>query len=397
MFLNAKVLGAEGLGLIALIILAITIIITINGFVGGSALVYLIPKHDLYKILFITYTWAVFSAIIVSIILYALQLLPQEFFLDIMLLSLIQSIVSINLNVLVAKEKIKIHNIISVLQIIFLFSALILQFFLYHHQTVKAYVVSIYIGYGASFMLSCFYTFKLTKSTNLLNLNKLIKEILQYGFYVQIANLAQLMNYRLSYYIVEAHYGKAALGVFDMAVKIAEGLWLPARSIALVQYSKISNTKDMNYSIKISVMFLKVIFIITLSLILAFLLIPESVFTMIKAEFYQIPMILLILSPGILLLSLNLATAHFFSGIGKHYYNTLASVVSLIATTALGFWLIPIYSTNGAAFVMSITYIAGFIVQIIIFVSITKLNFRNFLFEKQDFAIFKSFLKKSKP
>ena len=107
LIVNTNKLGTEGVGTIGLIILSITIILLLNNFVGGGALIYLIPRIDLFKLFIPSYIWAVFSAISGTYILKFLNLIPVEYTCHILLLSLIQSLSSINLTVLLGNEKIK--------------------------------------------------------------------------------------------------------------------------------------------------------------------------------------------------------------------------------------------------------------------------------------------------
>ncbi len=54
--INGWFLGADKVGTISLIILAITLIQMLNNFVGGGALVYLLPRTDLIKLFIPAYT-----------------------------------------------------------------------------------------------------------------------------------------------------------------------------------------------------------------------------------------------------------------------------------------------------------------------------------------------------
>ena len=54
--------------------------------------------------------------------------------------------------------------------------------------------------------------------------------MLKYGILGQTANVFQLINYRLSYYLIDAFAGRASLGVFSAATQISEGLWIFGKS-----------------------------------------------------------------------------------------------------------------------------------------------------------------------
>ena len=118
--------GAEGTGTIGLILLGITIIVMINNFVGGSALVYLVPRYDLYKLLIPSYIWALITSVPVAILLSITGLIPHEFTYHVMLLSLIFSLTSINQMFILGKEKIKLFNLTSLAQMLVLLVSLML-------------------------------------------------------------------------------------------------------------------------------------------------------------------------------------------------------------------------------------------------------------------------------
>ena len=92
--INSQYLGAENLGTISLIILGITIILQLNNFIGGGALIYLIPRLDNFKLFLTSYLWAFFSTMIGTYILFVFQLIPIEYTYHIMFLSLLLSLLS---------------------------------------------------------------------------------------------------------------------------------------------------------------------------------------------------------------------------------------------------------------------------------------------------------------
>lgn len=388
--LNANILGSEGVGTIALIVIGITIILLINNFIGGSALVYLIPKNDLFSVVTISYIWAFISSFGVSAILYTFDLIPKEYFLHILALALINSIGQINLIVLLAKENIKTHNYITVAQIIVIFASILISFYIIEVKTVEAYIFALYCGYGVTLIASSLIVFKKIKIGQLKAVKKLTLQILKYGAYTQFASLAQLLNYRLSYYIIESFFGKSPVGVFDVGIKLSEGLWLPAKSIAMVQYAKIANTKDEEKSIKLSLNFFKFVLVSTSALLILLNIIPEKIYELIKPEFIPVKTVILYLSPGILFLALTMILTHHFSGTGRHYFNTISSLLGLIVTVVAGFILIPQMGLIGGAITASASYFATFLFQLISFIFVTKINYKDFLVNLEDLKLLRT-------
>lgn len=98
------------------------------------------------------------------------------------------------------------------------------------------------------------------------------------GGLIQLAGLLQTLNYRFSYFLLKKFFGEATLGRFDAGNKLSEGIWLISKSIALVQYSRLSNESDQDKSAVITLGLVKVSLGVTLAGVLLLLLIPSTIF-----------------------------------------------------------------------------------------------------------------------
>ena len=389
--INAQNLGAGGVGEITLVVLGITIILLISNVVGGGALVYLIPRFDLFKILVPAYFWSFLSAIIGAYTLSFFDLIPRIYTHHVLFLSLFQSLASTNLNVLLGKEKIKQFNFISVFQVIALIGSLIFFFFYLKHVEVISYIYAMYLAYFSSFLISAFTIRKYVRFKDFEQFDEAIIQIFKYGTYVQLANLMQLLNYRLGYYIIERFLGKPSLGVFSVGNQVSEGLWLIGKSVAMVQYSRISNSTDAIFAKNITLRFLKFVFVITFGLLAILIIIPDSFFVFVfTKDFSGLHRIILSLSPGILAMSVSMILSHFYSGTGRHYHNTISSGIGLVLTLIFGFTLIPEFGILGAGITASISYFASASYQLIVFMKITKTSARNFLLSGDDISFIKN-------
>jgi len=389
--INARNLGAGGVGEITLLVLGITIILLISNVVGGGALVYLIPRFDLFTILVPAYFWSFLSAIIGAYALSFFELIPRIYTHHVLFLSLFQSLASTNLNVLLGKEKIKQFNFISVFQVVVLIGSLILFFFYLNRIEVISYIYSMYLAYFSSFLISAFAIRKFVNFEGFEKFDEAIIQIFKYGTYVQLANLLQLLNYRLGYFIIERFLGKPSLGVFSVGTQVSEGLWLFGKSVAMVQYSRISNSTDAVYARILTLRFIKFVFVLTFSLLAILILIPDSFFVLIfMKDFSGLHQIILSLSPGILAMSVSMILSHFFSGTGRHYHNTISSGIGLVLTLIFGFTLIPEFGILGAGITASISYFASAGYQLIVFMKITKTSAGNFLLSGDDISFIKN-------
>lgn len=378
-------LGPEGYGYISLIILGITMVQMVNNFVGGPALIYLIPRYNLFKLFVPSYLWAFISAISVTFILYLFDLIPRMFGIHIMCISFICSINSINQVVLLGKEKIKKYNHVTLIQQAFMLLSLAIFFLVLKQRNIEAYINSLYVQYIGGFVLGYLYIHKDISKPSDFNNAGMVKDIVKYGAITQTGNIIQLLNYRLSFYIIDSFAGKAVLGAYNVGVQLAEGLWLIGKSLALIQYTKISNVKDKHFAKDFSIQLLKINVISTLMLIIPVFLLPTSLFQFVFGDkFTQVKEVFIYLSPGIIAMAGSIIFSHYFSGLGKIHINTIASSIGLVFTFAAGFVLIPRIGLYGAAITASMSYVSIVTFQFILFLHMSKTKARELLINKKD-------------
>lgn len=397
MIMTAKLLGAEAVGNIGLIILGITIAFLVSNFIGGGALIYLVPRVENFNLMVPSYIWAIISGFLVTYILDFFNLIPHQYSIHILWLSIINAITCINQNILLGKEKIRTFNLLTLVQIFFRFAVLALLLLVFDKKNVFSVILSLYIGYGASLIISFFYIFNEIKITRLNNTKQVIGESLKYGSFVQFSNILQLLNYRLSYYIINFYNGTVLLGIFTLGVQLSEGMWFIYRSITPIQYSKISNTVDKIYIKQMTIKMFKLSFILTSFAMIPLILLPSGFYTFIFGnDFAGVRIVIIYLSIGIIAVAVNSIFTHYFSGTGKFYFSAISAFIGLLINLPVCLLLIPHFGIKAAAFSASLSYIISLIFQMIIFNNITKTNLKEYLINRSDFSFIFNELKKYK-
>jgi len=405
LWVTTNYLGKEGVGTISLIILDIAIILLLNDFIGGSALVYFTPRKNISELLIISYIWA-FIVVIIFFGLFRLlsffpviynTVIPSGFEYHILVVGLLNILSFINLNILVGKENIKMYNTIFLIQIITLFLSLVFFIFIIQKVEVISYVYSMYISQSISFILGVFCLKKYFKFQNQNHIFSLIKEILKYGSMTQFANIIHLTNKRFSFYIIKSFIGVGSLGIYSAGVQLSEGLRLIGQSISIVQFARISNTTDMDYAKRLTLQLLKFTVIVTAFCMLILLIIPTDVFEYIfSKDFGDIRPVMFSLSVGVVAIAASMIFSHYFSGTGKPKFNAISSGVGLIFTLVFAFILIPKYGIIGAGITATLAYSASAIYQFFIFIRITKVKLSEFLINKNDILFFIDEVKKAR-
>lgn len=392
--MNAKYLGPEGLGTIGLIILGITIILLVSNFIGGPTLVYLFPRENNFKLIAVSYLWAVIVIVLFGIILQFLHFVPVEYTYHILLLSLIYSFFSVNLYFLIGSQRIKQHNVITTIQQVIQFGGLILYFIVLKRPSVLIFVYILYVSFIFTLLSSSWYVFRKIKKSDLYGLAPIFKRILKLGSFVQVAFAIQMLNYRLSYYIIDSFIGRRGLGLFHFGNQLAEGTWVVGKSVSIVQYSGISNSNDPEYAKRLTIQLMKLTFVASLAILLFFIVLPESVFALIGKSYTGTKLIILSLTVGIMSNAVAMMFSHYFAGLGKPHHNTVGSSIGLIFTLSLGFWLIPTYGILGAGITASFSYFASLLYLFIAFWKAAKPAARDFLITMQDYRMLKDELNK---
>jgi O-antigen/teichoic acid export membrane protein len=261
-----------------------------------------------------------------------------------------------------------------------------------------AYYAAILVSNCLAIIAGLFILAPALKRVPLTGMVSLMKEIFRFGTYVQVANIFQALNYRLSLKFVDHFLGRSAVGVLSLGMQLAEGLWLISRSMATVQYSRIANQMDEQYSIRLTLTLIKISFVVTALAMLVVLAIPASVFTTVfSARFGEVKLVITSLSAGIVVLSVSMVLSGFFSGINKPWHNMVSSAIGVVFTVVLGLVLIPRFGIAGAGFAATCSYGAVTLYQFLVFASIAKIRLSDLLITRSEVQRFIRELKQNMP
>jgi hypothetical protein len=103
--LISNFLGSEGQGTAGLINFGVLVIVAISSFIGGGALVYLIPRSIKGDTVWPSFIWATLVALFFLAFFNIVNVLPHEFVLHICILGWLQSLFSYIAHLTLALEK----------------------------------------------------------------------------------------------------------------------------------------------------------------------------------------------------------------------------------------------------------------------------------------------------
>ena len=404
---NSRNIGAAGVGTIGIIILDMTIITIISGFFGGPSFVYFTPRKRIKDLLSVSFMSVIPGpAVFLSIYYlldrfsdYATVFAPQSYLIHIVLLAVLLVLHSNNMAIILGRQRIYAHNLITLLQQVTTVITLLVLFFVRNDYSVMAYLKAYYAGLIISMVPALVLVIGEIKDdgkTGKLSMS-FLKEILAYGFTVQLASLFQIFNYRMPYYFLKSFFPAGnRLGVFTVGTQIAEGLWIIGKSISLVQYSSISNTNDRRINSDLTINLLKFSVILTTIMLIILLVLPVEFYIYIFGfrDFGQVKTVILYLSPGIIALTANMILSHYLSGTGKPVYNLVVSFVGLVIITVSGFYLIEIMGLKGAAVSASFTYLLTAFMSFYFYFKQSDSLLSDLILSRDDLLFFRKMIRK---
>jgi O-antigen/teichoic acid export membrane protein len=395
--LTAKYLGAAARGEIALVVLSVSIVVLFQAIIGGSALTFFAARHALRQLLMIAMSWTFALGIIVSVVLGYFELIQPDLLMELLLISIPQGIVLIFQSILIGRKRIMEYNMLEFTRSATLVGTISLVLLGFGKEDLSWIYAAYSTANIASVGLGIYFMWQLPKVTPTNSIVELSKKLFRFGIQVQLNNIAQMFNYRFVYFVIEKWKGLEVLGVFSVAISIAETVWIISKSIATYQTSLLVNTKDQIKQALNTVAFAKMSVAFTFVALGALLLVPEGFFVWVFGEeFVSISQINLYFAPAIMFLSFFGIINHYFYSTDQNQINIYAALVGNVLTLIFALLLIKDYSLEGAALTYSIAYFGMLIFLLAIFVKNSGIGLAAFAPSKSDFYKFKSLLLKGK-
>ncbi len=194
-----------------------------------------------------------------------------------------------------------------------------------------------------------------------------IRPTLAYGMKGYVGNLMQFFNCRLDAFIVNAFVGPASVGIYGVAVSLAELLWHLPNSVGFVIFPKASSTDHQSMN-----RFTPRVFWIVLAIsgvaATGIALFGKLMIRLIFSEAFLAAYVpLLALLPGVVLLGAGKVLTNDIAGRGYPHYNSIVAGLTLVITVVLDLLLIPRMGILGAAIASSVAYSSTFLLSMMFY------------------------------
>lgn len=393
MMMGTRVLGPAEWGIGFTVLTDVTFLLIGIEFLAGSGLVYFTPRKKLSTLFFVSYSWIFLVMLFYGLVFYLLQfnptlfdrIVPKGYELITLLLTMVYAFHNFNLNVFLGREKVGTFNWVFLLQILVQVCSMALFIYVFGIRDAHAFVYSLLCGYSIAFIVGFILIFPYVKAELPDAFLSTAKEMLRYGYVIQLSTLVSTLNRRMSIYLLRQHCTKESVGVYGAASQVGEGVKVFGLSISMVQFSKLSNLTDQEKIVQLTIKFLKITVVLTLLALLAIACLPVSFFEwLFSSGFGQVKEIILLMSPGLLFLSAQMIFSHYFSGTGIPKYNLYGALTGLAVTIPCTFVLIPLMGIRGAAISFTCTYTAIMLYQWFAFKRLTGVKAKELLLTKDD-------------
>jgi stage V sporulation protein B len=208
---------------------------------------------------------------------------------------------------------------------------------------------------------------------------KALKAALVFGLQGHVGNVLHFLNLRLDVFIVSFLAGARSVGIYVVAIALAELLTYFPASFSFVLFSWTASS-DHETASRFTPRVVRLSTLITIVAAVGMFLVSRPLITLFYAEEY-LPALypLWILLPGVVSLGYAGVIYSDLGGRGRPDYSTYGALVSLLVTVGLDLWLIPRWNIIGAALASSAAYTANAAMAACFYLRLTGIEPANLL------------------
>jgi O-antigen/teichoic acid export membrane protein len=193
-----------------------------------------------------------------------------------------------------------------------------------------------------------------------------IRDCLGYGWKSHLSNILAFLNYRIDIFLVNGFLNPAAVGVYVVAVQIAERLWILSQAVSTVLLPRLAELDDDESArTKLTPLIGRWVLFATTLVTIVVAIFSQPLITVLFGEVYAEAVgVLLWLLPGVALGSLSRVLSNDLAARGRPELNLYTAAVVVLVNVMLNLLLIPQMGIEGAALATTIAYTVNAILKI---------------------------------
>ncbi len=382
LLVSSRYLGVNSRGEISIFLLNIFFIQVISEVYTGYSIIHFIPKYN-FRTLFIN--GIIFALILCSISntlvgLLGKQLIGYGWFGYIV--SILVTVNTFNCVIILGKEKVKMYNLLCFIQPLTLLLGILTLVLIFKKYTVEAYLFPLLFSFFVAILFSGSVVVRLyrkEKTTNDYSLSSIVKSGLAY----QAGILMFVFCNRFGYYLMN---DTAKVGLYSSAVALTESILIFATGVSPILLSTAANIGKNDKTTDMALSLSKVSLALGLLGVGILVFLPETLFVFVLGKGFEgIRHIMLIYSPGVLLMGVFIIISNYFLAIGKQKIVLLSYGLGFISTLILAPVLIKKNGVEGAAYSANIANLVMVLAICSSFIFSNGLTLKRFFSLKEDY------------
>ena len=373
LLINARVLGASGLGEAGLLVAGVQIIHSFTNLIGGSSLIYFFHRHGVRRVLVIALGWGVLISFVGPTVMSLLGLADLRQWAYSVGLSLV--FVSFNSlgRTLLSYEQVGQYNFTLIMQALIAAGTTIGGYYLLEITTPDMYIWGMLFGNGLCSLYCAALLLRRVMSEEIATTTyrTLIIQMARFGGWNMVDNVAGQVTLRINYFLLESFVGLRVVGLYEGALKLAECVLMVPRSLAPIFYASLTKMAWSLERFHVTRNYLVIVIVSVAAVLAGLLLLPEWVYTeyVFSSDFVGIKALLQLMSLGIIANGVNIIIIHYFTAVGKIKQAAISTLLGSIAISISGPLLISYFSWGqyGAASSLTIAYCITALYNLIIY------------------------------
>jgi O-antigen/teichoic acid export membrane protein len=192
-----------------------------------------------------------------------------------------------------------------------------------------------------------------------------------FGLRADLGNAMHLVGFRLDLFLVNVFVGTAALGVYAVATRLAELLFVLPYAVSLVVMPRgVLARRDGRRDETAALFSWTLVVAAVTALLMALVGAPlvRALYSDLFAAAYQ-PLLLLL--PGVVVFGATNVLMNDVVGRGRPGAVSLVAAVGLVSSVALDVWLVPAHGVAGAAVASTVVYVVDSVLAVVLYLRVS--------------------------
>lgn len=206
-----------------------------------------------------------------------------------------------------------------------------------------------------------------------------LRPAITYGVKAHLGNIISFLNYRLDLFLVNLLIGPSAAGIYTVAVRLTEQLWMISQAVSTVIFPRMSAMAGNEAERRaFTPAVARIVFWITLLASALLAAIARPLISLLFGDGFEgAATVLIVLLPGIVLLAMARVLANDFAARGWVGINLAMAGGILVINTAANLILIPPFGIVGAALATTLAYSTITVLRLFLQTRLTGISWKD--------------------